>query len=139
MNICQIIRPAGQSRSLANIAVVDGFDANSSSKRAFRVGIDASIWYHHASFSKGGENPELRLLFFRLRNLAKLPILPLFVFDGRNRPQIKVRASSRRYQAVLTYRYQRGSKMGKGGSHGLTSGMKKLLDVFGMEWRMVRL
>jgi hypothetical protein len=59
VNICQIIRPAGQSRSLAHIAVVDGFDTNSSSKRAFRVGIDASIWYYHASSSKGGKNPEL--------------------------------------------------------------------------------
>jgi Holliday junction resolvase YEN1 len=27
--------------------------------------------------------------------------------------------------------------MGKAGSHNLTDGMKKLLDVFGIEWRMV--
>jgi Holliday junction resolvase YEN1 len=27
--------------------------------------------------------------------------------------------------------------MGKAGSHNLTDGMKKLLDIFGMEWRMV--
>jgi holliday junction resolvase YEN1 len=52
--------------------------------------------------------------------LAELPLLPLFVFDGRNRPKLK-----------------RGSRKGKSGSHGLTDGMKKLLDVFGMEWRMV--
>jgi Holliday junction resolvase YEN1 len=52
--------------------------------------------------------------------LAKLPLLPLFVFDGRDRPKVK-----------------RGSKMGKAGSHNLTDGMKKLLDIFGMEWRMV--
>lgn len=76
--------------------------------------------YHHASFSKGGDNPELRCLFFRLRSLAELPILPLFVFDGRERPKVK-----------------RGSKMGKSGSHNLTQGLKSLLDIFGMEWRMV--
>lgn len=27
--------------------------------------------------------------------------------------------------------------MGKAGSHGLTEGFKKLIDMFGMEWRMV--
>ncbi|KAI0063521.1 hypothetical protein BV25DRAFT_1837513 [Artomyces pyxidatus] len=115
----QILHPAGQSRSLDHLAVVDGFESNKSGKRAYRVGIDASLWYAHAVFSKGGENPELRMLFFRLRNLAELPVLPLFVFDGRERPQVK-----------------RGSKKGKAGSHMLTAGLKKLLDIFGMEWRM---
>ncbi|KDQ57718.1 hypothetical protein JAAARDRAFT_273139 [Jaapia argillacea MUCL 33604] len=114
-----IINKAGVSRSLTHLAVVEGFEANTSGRRAFRVGIDASIWYQHARFSKGGENPELRLLFFRVRALAELPLLPLFVFDGRERPKVK-----------------RGSKMGKSGSHNLTAGMKKLLDIFGMEWRM---
>jgi Holliday junction resolvase YEN1 len=28
--------------------------------------------------------------------------------------------------------------MGKSGSHSLTSGMKRLLEIFGMEWRMVK-
>lgn len=69
--------------------------------------------------SKGGENPELRLLFFRLCSLARLPFLPLFVFDGDQRPKVK-----------------RGSKMGKSGSHNLTSGMKRLLEIFGVKWRM---
>lgn len=27
--------------------------------------------------------------------------------------------------------------MGKAGSHNLTDGLKKILDIFGMEWRMV--
>ncbi|THH15482.1 hypothetical protein EW146_g5002 [Bondarzewia mesenterica] len=113
-----IVHKAGQSKSLVRLAV-DGFESNNSGNRAYRVGIDASIWYTHASFSKGGENPELRLLFFRLLSLAKLPLLPLFVFDGRERPKVK-----------------RGSGLGKSGSHNLTAGFKKLLDVFGMEWRM---
>lgn len=79
----QVLAPAGQSRSLANIAVVDGYEANTSGCRAFRIGIDASIWFKHAQFSKAGDNPELRLLFFRLKELAKLPLAVLFVFDGR--------------------------------------------------------
>ena len=49
---------------MAKLAI-DGFESNSSGKRAYRVGIDASLWYKHAAYSKGGENPELRLLFFR--------------------------------------------------------------------------
>ncbi|KAA1474332.1 hypothetical protein DENSPDRAFT_873329 [Dentipellis sp. KUC8613] len=114
-----IIHKTGQSRALAHLAVVDGFESNASGKRAYRVGIDASLWYTHASFSKGGENPELRLLFFRLKSLAALPLLPLFVFDGHARPKVK-----------------RGSRMGKSGSHQLTKGMQKLLDIYGMEWRL---
>jgi len=90
------------------------------------ISTELALRYHHATFAKGGpdsnrgENPELRLLFYRVASMAKLPILPLFVFDGRERPKVK-----------------RGSKMGKTGSHNLTDSLKKLLDVFGMEWRMV--
>lgn len=39
------LNKAGQSRSLAHLAVVDGFEGNKSGKRAYRVGIDASSWY----------------------------------------------------------------------------------------------
>ncbi|GJE95923.1 PIN-like domain-containing protein [Phanerochaete sordida] len=118
----EILEPAGQSRSLTKVAVVDGFEGNESGKRGYRVGVDASIWYQHAEHStKAGANPELRLLFFRLARLAKLPWLVLFVFDGRERPNVK-----------------RGSKMGKSGSHNLTQGFKEMIECFGMEWRMAR-
>ena len=103
--------------------MTDGFEDNESGKRGYRIGIDASIWYQHAEHStKEGANPELRLLFFRLARLAKLPWLVLFVFDGRERPAIK-----------------RGSRMGKSGTHNLTQGFKEMIECFGMEWRMVRL
>ena len=107
---------------MAQIAVVDGFEKNTSGRRAFRIGVDASIWYQHAMHTakKKGANPELRLLFFRLLRFARLPFIPVFVFDGRQRPKVK-----------------RGSKKGKGGSHALTPEFKKLLDTFGLEWRMV--
>ena len=71
---------------------------------------------------KEGENPELRALFFRTLNLLETPMIPLFVFDGRERPRVK-----------------RGSKVGKAGSHKFTAKMKEMLDIFGIEWRMVRL
>ena len=119
LSIRQIVNKASHSRSLAHIAIVDGFEKNESGIRALRIGIDVSLWYQHTQFSKGGANPEIRLLFFRLANLAELPILPLFVFEGHERPPIK-----------------RGSKVGKSGSHHLTPRFKKLLDHFGIEWRM---
>ncbi|KAI0320768.1 hypothetical protein OF83DRAFT_1169029 [Amylostereum chailletii] len=115
----EIVKQTGQSHSLAHLTVVEGFESNHSGRRAYRIGIDASIWYSHAASSKGGENPELRLLFYRLHSFAKLPILPLFVFDGPQRPKNK-----------------RGSKKGKSGLHRLTTGFQKLLDIFGMEWRL---
>jgi hypothetical protein len=40
--------------------------------RAFRVGIDASIWFVHAEYGKEGENPELRTIFFRLTKLLQV-------------------------------------------------------------------
>ena len=99
---------------------MDGFEDNASGRRALRLGIDASLWYHHAHFSQGGSNPEIRLLFFRLLNMMEHPILPLFVFDGRERPRVK-----------------RNSKLGKTGSNKLNPKMKEMLDVFGLEWREV--
>ncbi|GLB37248.1 putative xeroderma pigmentosum G N-region [Lyophyllum shimeji] len=117
----EFVKDTGEYRALAHLAVVEGFEKNKSSKRAYRIGIDVSIWYKHAMYSKEGENPQLRLMFFRLRQLSELPILPLFVFDGRQRPKVK-----------------RGSKMGKSGSHALTDHMKKMLDAFGMEWRQAK-
>ncbi|KZT19716.1 PIN domain-like protein, partial [Neolentinus lepideus HHB14362 ss-1] len=114
----EVLQPAGQSRSLRHLAVVDGLEKNASEKRAYRIGVDASLWFQHSYSSKGGENPQLRLLFFRLARLSELPLIPLFVFDGRERPKVK-----------------RGSKKGKAGSHALTDGFKRILGHFGYEWR----
>lgn len=57
--------------------------------RLWRVGVDASQWMFHARKSRGGVQPELRTLFFRLARLLALPIDPIFVFDGAARPSIK--------------------------------------------------
>ncbi|KAI0700899.1 hypothetical protein BC835DRAFT_1325469 [Cytidiella melzeri] len=116
----EILQEAGHSRSLVNIAVVDGFERNNSGVRGTRVGIDASLWYFHAENSTdAGSNPELRLLAFRCFKLLTYGVIPLFVFDGRERPELK-----------------RGSRMGKRGSHWLSKDFKQMLDCFGMEWRV---
>lgn len=38
---------------------------------------------------RGGRNPEIRTLFYRLLKFLALPIHPLFVYDGANKPPFK--------------------------------------------------
>ncbi|KAI0717721.1 PIN domain-like protein, partial [Cerioporus squamosus] len=113
-----ILRPAGNLRSLTHLSVKDGFEANPDGKRGFRVGIDASIWFYHATYGREGENPELRTLFFRCTRLMTMPFLPLFVFDGPKRPEIK-----------------RGKRV-SGKNHWMVQGMQEIISAFGFEWRM---
>ena len=113
-----VLRPAAVSRSFTAVAV-DGFAENART-RAFRVGIDASIWFVHATYGQEGENPELRTIFFRLTRLLKLPFLPIFVFDGPMRPDVK-----------------RGKMIDKK-PHWMVEGMKRMVEAFGFEWRTVR-
>ncbi|KAI1790600.1 hypothetical protein LXA43DRAFT_946919 [Ganoderma leucocontextum] len=113
-----VLRPAGKMRSLTHLSVKDGFEANPDGKRGFRVGIDASIWFYHATYGREGENPELRTLFFRCTRLMSMPFLPLFVFDGPKRPEIK-----------------RGKRV-SGKNHWMVQGMQEIIAAFGFEWRM---
>ncbi|KAJ5925688.1 hypothetical protein N7454_008327 [Penicillium verhagenii] len=57
--------------------------------RPIRVAVDISIWLFQVQASRGGKNPELRTLFFRLLKLLALPVHPLFVYDGRQKPPFK--------------------------------------------------
>ncbi|KAL8724583.1 MAG: hypothetical protein Q9166_007859 [cf. Caloplaca sp. 2 TL-2023] len=54
-----------------------------------RIAIDASIWHFQTQSGKGGNNPALRTLYYRLLRLLSLSIKPLFVFDGPNKPTFK--------------------------------------------------
>ncbi|WFD32486.1 hypothetical protein MSPP1_003534 [Malassezia sp. CBS 17886] len=54
-----------------------------------RVGVDATQWVYQAQKARGGVNPVLRTLFFRLARLLALPVHPVFVFDGPHRPPVK--------------------------------------------------
>jgi Holliday junction resolvase YEN1 len=119
-DIHQLLRSAGEQRSLTHLAVIDGFQANTCGYRGFRVGIDASIWFFHAAYGKEGENPELRTLFFRCSRLLGMPFLPVFVFDGPKRPSVK------------------RNKRISGNAHWLTNGMKNIIEAFGFEWKTVR-
>lgn len=51
--LTQTINKSGQSRAMAHLAVVDGFEKNESGARALRVGIDTSIWLQHVTCSAG--------------------------------------------------------------------------------------
>lgn len=57
--------------------------------RPFRLAIDISIWQFQIQAARGGSNPAIRTLFFRLVRLLSLAIQPLFVFDGPNKPAFK--------------------------------------------------
>ncbi|KAG6854265.1 hypothetical protein C0991_008958 [Blastosporella zonata] len=113
-----VIRPAGKTRSLTELSVTEGFEANPDDVRGYRIGIDASIWFFHAEYGKEGENPVLRTLFFRCATLMHSPFLPLFVFDGPKRPE-----------------WKRGKKINRT-SNKLIPGMKAIVESFGFEWRM---
>ena len=119
MNLIQVLKPAGTVRSLTDLAIKEGFEANPDGKRGFRLGIDASIWFFHAEYGREGENPVLRTLFFRCATLMHTTFLPIFVFDGPKRPDVK-----------------RGKKINRT-SHKLIPGMKQIVEAFGFEWRMV--
>lgn len=58
-------------------------------KRPIRVAVDISIWLFQLQAGRGGQNPELRTLFFRLIRLLALPVHPLFVYDGKQKPPFK--------------------------------------------------
>lgn len=83
--------------------------------------VTGSIWmtqtqavFHHAGVHmQAGENPELRTIYFRLARLLKLPVVPIFVFDGPGRPPVK-----------------RGKQV-RSKPHWLTDGFKRLVDAFG--------
>ncbi|KAJ5643601.1 uncharacterized protein N7484_006108 [Penicillium longicatenatum] len=57
--------------------------------RPIRIAVDISIWLFQVQAGRGGKNPELRTLFYRLLKLLALPVHPLFVYDGRQKPPFK--------------------------------------------------
>ena len=71
----------------------------------------------HAQY---GENPELRVMFYRLAMLANRPLHAIFVADGPLRPKIK-----RGRQVKMTPPW-------------LTEGTQRLVNAFGFGWIEVR-
>ncbi|RYP92418.1 hypothetical protein DL770_001435 [Monosporascus sp. CRB-9-2] len=70
--------------------------------RPFRMAIDISIWQFQAQVARGGSNPAIRTLFYRLLRLLGLSIEPIFVFDGPNKPVFKRNKRPGRGDGVAT-------------------------------------
>ncbi len=90
----------------------------SSPSQGFRLGIDISLWLFHTGYSKGEENPELRLIFFCCCSLLKYPILSIFIFDSLRRPE-----------------WKRGKKINRSPAKLITA-VKVVVEAFGFKWRM---
>ncbi|ODO03480.1 hypothetical protein L198_02327 [Cryptococcus wingfieldii CBS 7118] len=113
-----LLRPAAAATSLSTLSR-DAFLSNKNGLRALTVGIDASIWIFHAQVVLQGENPFLRTIFMKITALLRHPVIPVFVFDGPNKPNVK------RNQRVT----------GNFGTHDNRSRQfKALLDSCGLEW-----
>ncbi|KAI1428467.1 hypothetical protein F5Y12DRAFT_731852 [Xylaria sp. FL1777] len=70
--------------------------------RPLRIAIDISIWQYQVQAAKGGSNPAIRTLFYRLLRLLGSSIQPIFVFDGPNKPTFKRNKRSGRGDGVAT-------------------------------------
>ncbi|WVR05038.1 hypothetical protein IAU60_002050 [Kwoniella sp. DSM 27419] len=113
-----LLRPAAARTSLSKLSR-DAFLSNRGGHRALKLGIDASIWIFHAQQTYVGENPFLRTIFFKITALMQHPVLPVFVFDGPNKP------GQKRNQNVA-------GQFGTGDHR--SRQFKALLDVCGLEW-----
>ncbi|KAI9811740.1 MAG: hypothetical protein M1827_005285 [Pycnora praestabilis] len=76
---------SGERVALSKLAV----EAFERTGRPLRIAVDTSIWQFQIQSGKGGSNPALRTLYYRLLRLLALSIQPLFVFDGPNKPPFK--------------------------------------------------
>lgn len=75
----------GERISLSKLAVTH----LERTSRPIRIAVDISIWLFQVQAGRGGKNPELRTLFYRLLKILALPIHPLFVYDGKDKPPFK--------------------------------------------------
>lgn len=82
---------AGKRVSLCKLAI----DHLEKTGRPLRIAIDFAIWSFQAQAARGGANPAVRTLFYRLVRLLSLSIVPVLVFDGPNKPKFKRNKRSR--------------------------------------------
>ncbi|KIW10578.1 hypothetical protein PV08_11542 [Exophiala spinifera] len=88
----------GERVALAKLAI----EHLEQSKRPLRIAIDAAIWNFQTQAGQGGKNPALRTLFYRLVKLLALPIDPVFVYDGTNKPLTKRGRTVSRYGTCIS-------------------------------------
>ncbi|KAH7149855.1 hypothetical protein B0J13DRAFT_471598 [Dactylonectria estremocensis] len=93
----------GQRVSLSKLAA----DSFVNSGRPLRLAVDIAIWQFQTQAARGGTNPAIRTLFYRLNRLLGTPIEPIFVFDGPNKPVFKRNKRSGRGDGVATAQAKR--------------------------------
>ncbi|KAF7321721.1 XPGI domain-containing protein [Mycena kentingensis (nom. inval.)] len=84
-----------------------------SAARVFVVGVDASGWMHRAD---GVQGSAIVRLWAWVERCSLASLLPIFVFDGLDRPKMKA-----------------GRRI-RGQPHWLTEAFKKIIEGFGFEW-----
>ena len=100
MGIPGILKEIGKGERIAlSKLAVQHLETN---KRPLRIAIDAAIWSFQNQAAQGGKNPTLRTLFYRLLKLLALPIQPVFVYDGKNKPLMKRNKTVRSYGTNVT-------------------------------------
>ncbi|KAH9481588.1 Flap endonuclease GEN-like protein 1 [Psilocybe cubensis] len=113
----KLLDPVATRASFQRLAVEDGFMSNRQGTRGYRLGVDAMGWIYRACYRHGAtKNMELATLNARCSRLYSLPILPIFVFDGPNKPSIKRKKNIR------------------GNRHWIEADFKSLLDAYGFIW-----
>ncbi|KAJ7771089.1 PIN domain-like protein [Mycena maculata] len=103
----EIVKSVAQTRSLLNLATIDGFQTDNRGLRTFVVGIDVRYLLSSTGFPmqyllafsiqiyaclaahNGDQVGALETLFYQLCNLSRAPVTAVFVFDGPGRPNIK--------------------------------------------------
>ncbi|KAK4215027.1 hypothetical protein QBC37DRAFT_472339 [Rhypophila decipiens] len=104
----------GQRIALSKLAI----DHLEKTGRPFRLAIDFSIWQFQVQAARGGSNPAIRTLFYRLVRLLGLAIQPIFVFDGPNKPAFK-----------------RNKRSGRGEGTAVATAMaKRMIRLFGLAY-----
>ncbi|KAF9055227.1 PIN domain-like protein [Hymenopellis radicata] len=81
--------------SLHEMSAIEGFVAQRRERGCIIMGIDACLWIQQILHGRNmqhlhkGSNPEMKELFRRLSKLLNYAVVPVFVFDGPDRPKFK--------------------------------------------------
>ncbi|MCJ1473710.1 hypothetical protein MMC13_002361 [Lambiella insularis] len=87
----------GRREALAKLAIEKLEETGS----PLRIAVDISIWQFQVQSGKGGKNPALRTIYYRLLRFLALSIQPLFVFDGPYKPPFKRNVKTSSHGASL--------------------------------------
>lgn len=111
------LAPASRKESLHQMVLAAGYMSNSQGIRGYRVGIDASGWiYKQNYYPSQTKNAQLASLHANLNKIFNMTLLPVFVFDGASRPNIK-----------------RGKNV-RGSAHWLENDFKEMLTAYGFPY-----